>query len=346
MNLDSQTSRELPAPQGASAPLRLLNKSVYRGPHLFGALPMVRLQLDLGRLEAWPTDRLPDFAERLVALLPGLGSHGCSYKAAGGLLRRLEEGTWLGHVVEHVALELQTLAGSPVTRGKTRSVKGRPGVYNVLFNYRFEAVGVAAGYAALRLVNSLLPEDLQGVAGVEGRQTPFDLEAELAALKALVRRHALGPTTAALVREAERRDIPVARLNDQSLLRLGWGRRQKILRASITGDTSLIAVETAGDKHLAKSLLAAAGVPTPRGTVVRTAAEAVAEAAKIRGPVVTKPLDGNHGRGVTVGLTTPEQVSWGFEQARVHGRRVIVEEQFHGRDYRILVVNGAVVAVA
>ena len=346
MNLDSQTSRELPAPQGASAPLRLLNKSVYRGPHLFGALPMVRLQLDLGRLEAWPTDRLPDFAERLVALLPGLGSHGCSYKAAGGLLRRLEEGTWLGHVVEHVALELQTLAGSPVTRGKTRSVKGRPGVYNVLFNYRFEAVGVAAGYAALRLVNSLLPEDLQGVAGVEGGQTPFDLEAELAALKALVRRHALGPTTAALVREAGRRDIPVARLNDQSLLRLGWGRRQKILRASITGDTSLIAVETAGDKHLAKSLLAAAGVPTPRGTVVRTAAEAVAEAAKIRGPVVTKPLDGNHGRGVTVGLTTPEQVSWGFEQARVHGRRVIVEEQFHGRDYRILVINGAVVAVA
>ena len=327
-------------------PLRLLQKSVYRGPHLFSALPMIRLQIDLGRLEAWPTDRLPGFTERLLALLPGLGSHGCSYKSPGGLIRRLEEGTWLGHVVEHVALELQTLAGAPVARGKTRSVKGRPGVYNVLFTYRFEAVGLAAGYAALRLVDSLLPAELRGLEGVEGAGEPFVLASELAALKTLVRRHALGPTTAALVAEAERRDIPVSRLNDQSLLRLGWGRRQKILRASITGDTSLIAVETAGDKHLAKSLLATAGVPTPRGAVVRTAAEAIAEAAKIRGPVVTKPLDGNHGRGVSLGLTRPEQVSVGFEQARLHGRRVIVEEQYQGRDYRILVINGAVVAVA
>ena len=328
------------------APLRLLNKSVYRGPHLFSALPMVRLQVDLGGLEEWPTDRLPGFAEKLIGLLPGLDSHGCSYKCAGGLVRRLEEGTWLGHVAEHVALELQTLAGTPVTRGKTRSVKGRPGVYNILFTYRFEAVGVAAGYAALRLVNSLLPPYLQGLKGFEGADAPFVLADELASLQSLVRRQSLGPTTAALVAEAERRGIPVARLNDQSLVRLGWGRRQKILRASITGDTSLIAVETAGDKHLAKTLLAAAGVPTPRGTVVRTAAEAIAEAAKINGPVVTKPIDGNHGRGVNLGLTNADQVAWGFEQARAHGRRVIVEEQFEGRDYRILVINGEVVAVA
>ena len=326
--------------------LRLLQRSVYRGPHLFSTLPMIRLQIDLGRLESWPTDRLPGFADRLIALLPGLAAHGCSYKAPGGLLKRLEEGTWLGHVIEHVALELQTMAGSPVTRGKTRSVKGRPGVYNVLFGYRYEAVGSAAGSAALRLVNSLLPVELQGIEGLEGAEGPFDLDAELATLKDLVRRSGFGPTTAALVAEAERRDIPVSRLNDQSLLRLGWGRRQKILRASITGDTSLIAVETAGDKHLAKSLLAAAGVPTPRGALVRTAEEAVAAAAKIRGPVVTKPLDGNHGRGVSLGLASPEQVRWGFEQARAHGRRVIVEEQYQGRDYRILVIDGAVIAVA
>ena len=346
LDIDSRASAAPVEDVAPQSPLRLLQKAVYRGPHLFSAMPMIRLQLDLGRLEAWPTDRLPGFAETLVALLPGLGEHGCSYKSPGGLVRRLQEGTWIGHVVEHVALELQTLAGSAVTRGKTRSVKGRPGVYNVLFSYRYEAVGLAAGYAALRLVDSLLPPELQGLEGVEGAGTPFDLDREVAALKALVRKHALGPTTAALVAEAERRDIPISRLNEQSLLRLGWGRRQKILRASITGDTSLIAVETAGDKHLAKTLLAAAGVPTPRGVVVRTAEEAVAEAAKIRRPVVTKPLDGNHGRGVNVGLTGAEQVTWGFEQARLHGRRVIVEEQFQGRDYRILVINGAVVAVA
>ena len=248
MKLDVQSDRAQFAPGAAEAPqpsLRLLQKSVYRGPHLFSGLPMIRLQIDLGRLESWPTDRLPGFAERLVGLLPGLASHGCSYKTPGGLLKRLEEGTWLGHVIEHVALELQTMAGSAVTRGKTRSVKGRPGVYNVLFGYRYEAVGSAAGYAALRLVNSLLPLELQGLEGLEGAEVPFDLAAELGTLKALVRQSALGPTTAALVAEAERRDIPVSRLNDQSLLRLGWGRRQKILRASITGDTSLIAVETA-----------------------------------------------------------------------------------------------------
>lgn len=349
MNADETNGRARLDParvDKGEASIRLVQKSVYRGPHLFSALPMVRFQIDLGRLEACPTDRLPGFADALVRLLPGLGRHGCSYKSPGGLLKRLEQGTWLGHVVEHVALELQNLAGSPVTRGKTRSVTGRPGVYNVLFSYHIEAVGVAAGYAALRLVDSLLPVELRGLRSVPDAEKPFSLLTELAVLQSLVRRHSLGPTTAALVAEAERRDIPVRRLNDQSLLRLGWGRRQKILRASITGHTSLVAVETAGDKHLAKTLLAAAGVPTPRGTVVRTAADAVTEAAKIGGPVVTKPLDGNHGRGVSVGLTTAEQVLWGFEQARAHARRVIIEEQYQGLDYRILVINGEVVAVA
>ena len=327
-------------------PMRLLHKTIYRGPHLFSGLPMVRLQVDLGTLETRPTNTLPGFTDELLSLLPGLGHHGCSYKAEGGLIRRMVEGTWLGHVVEHVALELQTRAGTPVTRGKTRSVKGRPGVYNILFCYRHEAVGLAAGYAALRLVDSLLPPDLQGSEGVEGADGPFDLQSTLAELASLVRRASLGPTTAALVAEAERRNIPVARLNEQSLLRLGWGRRQKILRASITGDTSLIAVETAGDKNLAKTLLAAAGVPVPAGAVVRSADEAVAAAVKIKGPVVTKPLDGNHGRGVSLDLVTPEAVRWGFLQAAQHSRRVIVEQQYTGRDYRVLVINGRVVAVA
>ncbi len=351
--MDLMTTRDAPDHDTAVArkmvsgrPMRLLETAVYRGPHLFSHRPMIRLQVDLGALEQWPTHRLDGFSDRLTALLPGLGQHGCSYREPGGLLRRMEDGTWLGHVTEHVALELQTLAGAPAARGKTRSVKGRPGVYNILFAYQHEAVGLAAGRTALRLVESLLPDGLRGLVGVEDADQAFDLDAAVTDLKALVRRSTLGPTTAALVAEAKRRDIPVVRLNQQSLLRLGWGRHQKILRASITGDTSLIAVETAGDKDLAKTLLAAAGVPVPRGAVVRTAEEAVMAAARLRGPVVTKPLDGNHGRGVSLDLTTPDAVRWGFEQARPHGRRVIVEQQFKGRDYRILVVKGEVVAVA
>ncbi|MET3666521.1 cyanophycin synthetase [Caulobacter sp. 1776] len=334
--------------------MRVLEVATYRGPHLYASRPMVRIQLDLGPLEAWPTNRIQGFTDRLLAALPGLEAHGCSYKTHGGLVLRMREGTWLGHVIEHVALELQKLAGVALGRGKTRSVKGRPGVYNVLYAYEGEDLGRAAGRAAIELVHSLLPRELQGLEGLatiapsltDLAPPLFDLKRTLERLQAIARREALGPTTRSLTNEARRRGIPVQRLNDQSLVQLGWGARRKLIRASITGQTSLIAVETAGDKALTKSLLAAAGVPVPRGAVVRTLDEAMAHAEWIKGPVVLKPLDGNHGRGVSVGLVTPEQIAWGFEQALKHGRRVIVEEQYFGRDYRILVVGGQVVAVA
>ena len=150
-----------------SVTLRVLETSVYRGPHLYSHIPMIRIQADLGRLEQSPSDSLPGFADRLMSVLPGLVEHGCSYESRGGFERRLREGTWLGHVAEHVALELQTLAGSPVSRGKTRSVKGRPGVYNILYAYKDEALGRFAGAAALRLIESLLPEELRGFQGLD-----------------------------------------------------------------------------------------------------------------------------------------------------------------------------------
>lgn len=339
----------------ASFGLRVIEKGVYRGPHLYSLTPMIRIQLDLGALEEWPTDRLPGFADRLLALLPGLGQHGCCYHEPGGFVRRLQDGTWLGHVTEHVALELQCLAGSPVTRGKTRSVKGQPGVYNVMFAYQEDVVGLLAGRLALQLVDSLLPEEFQGVQHLDrvyddpdapALDGAFDLTAALAMLERLVRRTALGPTTRALVEEAERRGIPTMRLDDRSLIQLGYGKHQQRLRASISGRTPLIAVEAAGDKDLTKTLLAGAGVPVPRGAVVRSAAEAVREAERLGYPLVTKPLDGNHGRGVSIGLTSPEQVAWGYEQAAQHGRRVVVEQQLQGADHRILVVGGKMVAVA
>ncbi|MBP7703673.1 MAG: cyanophycin synthetase [Caulobacter sp.] len=333
--------------------MRVLESAVYRGPHLYSPRPMVRIQVDIGALEAWPSNRIPGFVDGLLARLPGLEKHGCCFRTPGGFVRRLREGTWIGHIAEHVALELQTLAGAPVTRGKTRSVAGRPGVYNILYAYQSEDSGRLAGRLALALVESLLPQDLRGLEGLEvvaprpkALEAPFDLNAAVQELRDVAKRARLGPTTQSLVDEARRRRIPVIRLNEHSLIQLGWGANQKRIRASITGDTGLIAVETAGDKSLTKRLLAEVGVPTPKGALVRTTDEAMAAAARLGGAVVIKPLDGNHGRGVSLDLRTPEQVRWGFEQAVAHSRQVIVEQQYDGRDYRILVVGGRVVAVA
>lgn len=339
----------------ATRPARVLERGAWRGPHIWGREPMVRFMLDLGALEEWPSDRLPNFNDRLIAALPSLEEHGCSYRVTGGFIRRLREGTWFGHVAEHVALELQSLAGHQVGKGKTRSVKGKPGVYNVMYGYREEAVAFLAGRLALELLESLLPPELQGVERldrlyeIKARSdpgAPFDLDAALELLRRTARRSGLGPSTRSLVNEAERRDIPVLRLDEQSFVQLGWGSKQERLRASMTGRTSHIAVENAGDKNFTRQLLLDAGLPAPRGEVVRTVEDAVKLARRLRYPVVTKPLDGNHGRGVSVGLASEEEVERGFELAARHGTRVIVEEMLQGHDHRVLVVDGEVVSVA
>ena len=347
--------RDVPAEDAPFAPARVLERGVWRGPNLYGRLPMVRFMLDLGALEAWPSDRLPNFTDRLLVLVPTLQDHGCSYKEVGGFVRRLREGTWFGHVAEHVALELQSLAGQQTVKGKTRSVRGRPGVYNVMYGYREEAVGYLAGRLALMLLDSLLPAELQGIEGLDrlyaderepALQGPFDIELAMNALRRLARRSGFGPSTRSLVQEAERRGIPAIRLNDESYVQLGWGRRQERIRASITGRTSQIAVENAGNKETTRRLLIDAGLPAPRGEVVRTPEDAEQAAQRLRFPVVTKPLDGNHGRGVSVGLESVEAVRRGFELAQRHSPRVIVEEMMRGNDHRVLVVGGEVVAVA
>ena len=344
-------SKSDPGTRQLTGQMRVTEVGVYRGPHYYSHTPMVRIQLDLGRLEEWPSNRIAGFTEALLGLLPGVGRHGCSLRVRGGFERRLREGTWLGHIAEHVALELQTLAGSRATRGKTRSVKNRPGVYNVMFAYNEEKVGLMAGRVALELVHSLLPADLQGISGLDrifALEGEFDLDRRLDALKRMVRRKALGPSTKALVDEAERRGIPVMRLDERSLLQLGHGRHQQKIRASITGRTSLVATDLAGNKDMTKKLLDESGVPVPRGIVVRDAEEAVRGARRLRFPLVTKPLDGNHGRGVTIGIRDEEQLRFGFReaQAQAKGRDVIVEQFFEGNDHRILVVGGKMVAVA
>jgi cyanophycin synthetase len=330
--------------------MRVIETSVYVGPHLFSAFPMVRLMVDLGELEEHPTNRLAGFSDALIAVLPGVNVHHCSRGHPGGFLERLDEGTWMGHVVEHVALELQKLAGMPVNRGKTRAVHGRRGVYNVLYAYQDPEVGLAAGCVALQLVSSLLPPEhrpleLGPLAGRAPAQAGEPIPG-FSALAKLANRRRLGPTTQSLVDAARRRGIPVHRIDGGSLLRLGWGSRQRMLGASITSATSHLAVQLAGDKQRTRTALQAAGVPVPRGSVVRSPDEAVGAATRLGVPVVTKPLNGNHGRGVSVGLIGEDAVRQGFEEATRHSPRVIVEQQLIGRDYRGLVVGGHLVAIA
>jgi cyanophycin synthetase len=337
----------------ATSPRRLtvLERAVYRGPHLYSARPMIRIQLDLGALEQRPTDTLPGFAEALLGELPGLASHGCSLARAGGLVQRMSDGTWLGHVIEHVALELQSAAGAATTRGKTRSVKGRPGVYNVMYSYEDEAAGLLAGRLAIELVDRLLPGELRGATGLERIAEPpvgwaGEAGAAIESVRLALKRGALGPSTAAIVAAARRRGVPVERLNGQSLIQLGWGANQRRIRASVTDRTGLIAAESAGDKAEAKALLSGIGIPVARGVVVASANEAVQAATRLKAPLVVKPLDGNHGRGVTTGVRDEASIRAGFEKAVLRSRKVIVEEQLPGRDHRVLVVDGQVVAVA
>lgn len=332
-------------------PMRVLERAVYRGPHLYSARPMIRFRLDLGALEHWPTDRLPGFAAELTQTLPGLKNHGCSYGEPGGFLKRMDEGTWLGHVIEHVAIELQARAGAAVTRGKTRSVKHRPGVYDILFCYSDERSGLAAARAAITLVAGLLPAKLQHIEGLDRLGPSLDVApggsaAIIERLRNMVIANGLGPSTAAIVAEARRRHIPAMRLDTASLVQFGTGSRQKRIRASVTGATSLIAAELAADKHAAKELLKAAGLPVPCGEVVRTADEATAAARRLGWPVVVKPLDGNQGRGVSIGIADETALREAFERAAPISRRVIIEQLLPGTDHRLLVVAGRLVAVA
>lgn len=331
--------------------LQVIERSVYSGPSLYGRRPMIRMRVDLGDLDEYPTDRLPGFDTALCALLPGLAAHGCSYGEAGGFLKRMAEGTWLGHVIEHVAIQLQHQAGAMVTRGKTRAVRGRPRQYDILFCYADAASGLAAGRAAIELVDAILPDHLRGADGLD-RIAPSlgggatDIGARIEALRTLVRKNGLGPSTAALAGEARRRHIPVLRLDKASLIQLGTGFRQRRIRASVTGATSLVGAELAANKQLAKDILDSIGIPVPRGQAVRSRGEAARAARKLGWPVVVKPLDGNQGRGVTTGVTGTAMLAEAFDRAHRISRQVLVEAQLRGADHRILVVDGKVVAVA
>ncbi len=331
---------ETPGPSDPPAPtLRVLDTRVMRGPNVWVRKPVIRMTVDLGILEEYPSSAIPGFADALIELLPTMEDHACSLGRRGGFFERLRDGTWMGHVAEHIALELQCLAGTDVRIGKTRSA-GQHGRYDVVYEYREESVGLEAGRIAVALVNQLVaPEDPDAA---------FDFPHALERLIRIAERSAFGPSTQAIIDEAVSRDIPWIRLDRHSLVQLGQGRHQQRIRATMTSATSAIAVDIASDKSLTNQLLASAGLPVPRSETVETEDEAVAAAGRIGYPVVIKPLDGNHGRGVCLDLRSEADVRAAFPVAlgESRGGDVVVETYVHGADHRVLVIGGTMVAVA
>jgi len=329
--------------------MKILETNVYQGPSLYAHFPVIRHRVDIGVLEEWPTARLgAAFVGALIEALPGLGEHTCSYDVEGGFLRRMreDEGTWMAHVWEHATLELQNMAGSNVTFGRTRGT-GEAGCYHMVFQYQQRDVGLEAARIARQLLLHLLPAELQ----VELRgdiEPEFDFEQQRNDFIRFAQRKELGPSTASLVRAAEERGIPYQRLNEHSLVQFGHGRYQQRIQATITSKTPHIAVEISCDKEDTHTLLKDLGLPVPVQALVRGEADCVRAAQTIGYPVVVKPLDANHGRGVSINLANDEQVRVAFAKAleNARGRSVLVESYVEGFDHRMLVVNGELVAVA
>ncbi len=314
--------------------IEFLRVNHLRGPNMWTYRPVIEAWLDIGDLEDHPSNTLPGFYERLTTLLPGLALHRCGVGAPGGFLERLREGTWAGHILEHVVLELQNLAGMHTGFGKTRQTAVR-GVYKMAFRTRNEIVGRAALEAGRELVHAAI------------HNTPFDLPQHVAQLHEWVDEHCLGPSTAHIVDAATARGIPHLRLNDGNLVQLGHGCKQRRIWTAETDQTSAIAEEIASDKDLTKSLLQCSGVPVPQGQLVNNAQEAWEAAQDIGLPVALKPHDGNHGRGVSLDLCTQKDVEAAFALAqRKGGGRVIVEQFILGNEHRFLVVGKRVIAAA
>ena len=308
--------------------MKIVEIKVLKGPNYWSVrrTKLIQMKLDLEEMEERPTNHIAGFKERLEKVLPSLYGHRCSVGSPGGFFERVIEGTWMGHVIEHVALELQTLAGMDTGFGRTRGT-GTLGEYYVCISYTEEDAGIYAAKAAVRLARALTDN------------LPYNLDEDIMRLREIREETRLGPSTGCIVEEAAKRNIPYIRLNKHSLVQLGYGVHQKRIRATIASTTSNIAVDIACDKEETKALLDAAEIPVPGGTVVRTE-EGLREAVEKYGyPLVIKPIDGNHGKGNTTNIITWEQALTALEAAQKYGRSSIVEKFITGFDFRILVIN-------
>ncbi|MDN3526681.1 cyanophycin synthetase [Halomonas sabkhae] len=314
--------------------MNILEHRALRGPNYFSRYPAILMRLDIGELEERPSDTVPDITERITALIPTLQTHRCSVGRPGGFLERLARGTWAGHVVEHVAIELQNLVGFSVGYGKTVDSYDT-GIYNVVYRYRDEACGLAAGVEAVDIVTRLFNGD------------DIDMAAIIDRLKTVRDAHMLGPSTASIVDAAKRRDIPYTRLSEESsYLQLGHGHLQQRIQATVTCRTSLLGHSIAGDKDWTKQILGDAGIPVPLGQICESLDEALKAAHLVGYPVVAKPLSGNHGRGVSTDLQDDQALRAAYETAYREHPSVIIEQHIKGEDHRLLVIDGKLVAAA
>ncbi len=321
--------------------MKILKTQTLRGPNYWSIRrgKLIVMLLDLEELTEKPSSEIPGFYDGLIEVLPSLIEHYCSRGYRGGFLERINEGTLMGHIVEHVALELQELAGMPVGFGRTRETS-TPGVFDVVFEYVEEQAGRYAGRAAVRLCRSIVET---------GTYPALELEQDLADLRELYANSALGPSTETIIKEAEARKIPWMWLSARAMLQLGYGVNQKRIQATLSNKTSILAVELACDKEGTKTILSNAGVPVPQGTVIRYLDELEQAIADVGGyPIVIKPLDGNHGRGITIDINDWLEAKAAYDLASQASktRAVIVEQYYRGNDHRVLVINGKVVAVA
>jgi cyanophycin synthetase len=315
--------------------IRVKKIKVLTGPNIWAYRPVLEILADIGKYESLPSNKLPGFTERLVEAIPTLWEHRCSEGRPGGFLERMRLGTYMGHIVEHIILELQTLAGMDVGFGRTRGT-GHYGEYRIVVDYKDDEAAKMCVYLAIEVAETL----------ADGHHLDFNLTERIGEIRAVAEDNLLGPSTQSIVDAARRRGIPWFRLNSGALVQLGHGRYARRIQASETSFTSNIAVEIAQDKELTKDLLARVGAPVPSGAVVRDADEAWEAAQDVGLPVVVKPYDGNQGKAVSVNLTTEEQVREAFALAQEHSRLAIVEQYLPGSDYRLLVIGGKLVAAA
>ena len=304
-----------------------------RGANYYSRYPVIFMQVSLGELEEKPSDTIPGFKARIEKILPSLVEHQCSPGHRGGFFERIDSGTWAGHITEHVAIELQCLAKMEIGFGKTYSTD-EYSIYNVVFRYLDEEVGLEAGKYAVQIVNNLF----------NNKET--DISPIIQRLKVIRENNLLGPSTQSIVSEAKNRSIPGIRLNDESYVQLGYGIHQRRIQATIMDSTSAIGVEIADDKKRTKDLLARMGIPVPKGYAVETLSEALEAADAIGYPVTVKPISGNHGRGITTNILTPDDLETSFQNAKEFSDEFIVEKFLSGADYRMLVINGKFIAAA
>jgi len=315
--------------------MKILSLKALRGPNYWSTYrrQLIVMKLDLQEAEETPTNKIPGFAERLEALMPSLYEHRCSEKKPGGFFERIRKGTWLGHVIEHVALEMQSLADMPCGFGRTRSAD-KKGLYNLVFAYQVENAGLYAARAAVRCIEALKDNK------------PYNIDVDIQALATINKNEGIGPSTQAIINAAKKRGIPYKRLDDNSLIMFGQGINQKVIDATVASTTSGVGIDIASDKNATKKLLAKNFIPVAQGSIISDESELEDAISNIGYPVVIKPIDGNHGKGITTNITTHADALDAFRKAQQVSKKIVIEKYIKGMDYRFLLINYKLEAVA